>query len=137
MSGGPYLTLASPSQLHSGLSYGTTYYYIVSAGNSVYDSPFSAEIAATPASALIGEAEATPPYLALTPASGEDPATATLATATSVAGHSYQLQTTTDLVSASWFDVGEPVSGDGAAILFETPYDPAEPRRFYRVLITR
>jgi len=50
-SGGPYLTLASglsaTNQLHSGLGYGTTYYYIVSAANSVYEGPVSSEIAAT------------------------------------------------------------------------------------------
>jgi hypothetical protein len=140
-SGGPYLTLSSglssPGQLHSGLTYGTTYYYVVSAGNSVYESPASAELAATPASALIGEAESATPAFAITPASGGGGATATLTTATSAAGHTYQLQTTTDLAAGSWFDVGDPVAGTGTPLVFETPYDPAELRRFYRVLITR
>jgi hypothetical protein len=54
-----------------------------------------------------------------------------------VAGHSYQLQTCTDLAAGSWLNIGEPVAGDGTPIVFETPYDPAEPRRFYRVLISR
>ena len=141
VSGGPYATLVSglsaTSRLHSGLTYGTTYYYVVSAGNAVYESPFSAELAAAPASALIGQAESVPPGLVITPAAGENDATATLATATSVAGHSYQLQTSTDLAAGSWFDLGDPVPGTGSPLVFETPYDPAEPRRFYRVLITR
>jgi len=51
VSGGPYTTLASglsaTSQLHSGLDYGVTCYYVVSAGNSIYDGPFSSEISAT------------------------------------------------------------------------------------------
>jgi hypothetical protein len=62
---------------------------------------------------------------------------ATLTTATSVAGHSYQLQTTTDLAAGTWLDVGDPVLGTGSPIQFSTPYDSAEPRRFYRIQITR
>ena len=141
VSGGPYSTLASglpaTSQSHSGLSYGTTCYYVVSAGNSIYDGPFSAELAATPASALLNDAESAPPAFTMIPASEENPATAMLTTATSVAGHSYQLQTSTDLAAGSWLAVGDPVSGDGSPIVFETPYDPADPRRFYRILISR
>ena len=38
----------------------------------------------------------------------------------------YQLQTTTDLGADSWFDMGDPVPGSGAALIFETPYDRAE-----------
>ncbi len=140
-SGGPYTTLSSglsaTSQLHSGINYGTTYYYVVSAGNSVYEGPFSAELAATPDSAPLGEAESATPAFEIVPASEAGPATAKLTTATSVAGHGYQLQTTTDLASGSWQAVGDPVFGDGAAIVFETPYDPSEPRRFYRILISR
>jgi regulation of enolase protein 1 (concanavalin A-like superfamily) len=141
VSGGPYLTLASSlsatSQLHSGLSYGSTYYYVVSAGNSGYDSPFSAEFAATPDSALISDAESATPAFATTPASGEDPATATITSAVSVPGHHYRLQTTTDLGSDSWQDVGEPIAGDGGPIAFEAPHADTEPRRFYRIQITR
>ncbi len=134
VSGGPYLTLASglsvPGQVHSNLAYGTTYYYVVSAGNSA-DSPFSTEIAATPQSALISGAESGPPGLVITPA------TATVTVATSVTGHRYQLQSTANLGSDPWLDLDEPVLGNGAAIVFEIPHDPAEPRRFYRVFITR
>jgi hypothetical protein len=141
VSGGPYTTLASglstPGQLHSGLSYGTTCYYVVSAGNAAYESPFSAELAATPASAPIGEAESATPSFALTPASGENPAVATLRTASSVAGHRYQLQISSGLATGSWQDVGQPVFGDGGPIVFETPRGPAESRRFYRILISR
>jgi fibronectin type 3 domain-containing protein len=140
-SGGPYTTLSaglpSTTQLHSGLNHGTTYYYVVSAANSVYESPASAELAAMPESALLNEAEAATPAFAIIPASEGNPATARLTTASSVAGHSYQLQTSTDLATGSWQNVGEPVLGDGAQIVFETPYDPAEPRRFYRILISR
>ncbi len=141
VSGGPYSTLSSglpaTTQLHSGLGYGTTYYYVVSAANSVYEGPVSAELAATPDSALLSEAESATPAFEIIPASEGNPATARLTTATSVAGHSYQLQTCTDLASGSWFEVGDPVDGTGEPLVFETPYDPAEPRRFYRILVSR
>ncbi len=141
VSGGPYLTLSSglsaTNRLHSDLSYGTTYYYVVSAANAVYESPVSSEFAATPDSAPLNEAESATPAFVITPASEGNPATATLTTATSVAGHSYQLQTCTDLAAGPWQNLGDPVFGDGAPIVFETPYDPADPRRFYRILISR
>jgi fibronectin type 3 domain-containing protein len=140
-SGGPYTTLSDglpfTNQSHSGLNYGTTYYYVVSARNSVYESPASAELAATPNSALLNEAEAATPAFEIIPASEGSPATAKLTSATSVAGHTYQLQTSTDLAAGSWQNVGDPVMGDGLPLVFETPYDPAEPRRFYRILISR
>jgi len=51
VSGGPYAMLASglsaTNYLHSGLSDETTCYYVVSAGNSFYEGPFSAEVSAT------------------------------------------------------------------------------------------
>jgi len=141
VSGGPYSTLSAglptTRQLHSELSYGTTYYYVLSAGNSVYESPFSAELAATPDSALLNEAESASPALVITPASSGNPAFTTITGSVSVLGHSYQLQTRTDLVSGSWQDVGEAALGDGTPITFEVPYDASEARRFYRVLITR
>jgi fibronectin type 3 domain-containing protein len=140
-SGGPYTTLSDglpfTNQSHSGLNFGTTYYYVVSARNSVYESPLSAELAATPESALLSEAESATPAFEIIPAVAGDPALARLTTATSVAGHTYQLQTSTDLAAGSWLDVGEPVMGDGSPIVFETPYNPSEPRRFYRILATR
>jgi fibronectin type 3 domain-containing protein len=140
-SGGPYTTLATgltgTSYLHSGLTYGTTYYYVVSAGNSLYDAPFSAELAATPDSAPITDAEAAPAAFDFTQVSGGNVGIATLTTATSVAGHSYQLQTRTDLAAGQWIDVGDAVLGNGFPIEFEIPYSPTAPRSFYRILITR
>jgi hypothetical protein len=55
----------------------------------------------------------------------------------SVVGHNYQLQTSTDLATDTWLDLGDPVEGTAAPIQFVTPRDTAEPRRFYRILITR
>ncbi|MEO7341728.1 MAG: hypothetical protein ABI073_12685 [Luteolibacter sp.] len=88
--------------------------------------------------APISEIEIVTPSLVSTPASGGRPATtAKLTTAPSVPGHNYQLQTTTNLGTGSWLDEDEPVPGDGAPIIFGAPYDPAEPHRFHRILVTR
>jgi hypothetical protein len=73
----------------------------------------------------------------ITPASGGTPALATITSAVSVPGHSYQLQTRTDLASGSWIDVGDPAFGDGSPIVFEAPSDPTEHHRFYRIFISR
>jgi hypothetical protein len=56
-SGGPYATVATLGSLptsftDSGLTNGTTYYYVVSGSNSAGTSPNSAEVAATPLAAL-------------------------------------------------------------------------------------
>jgi len=51
VSGGPYTTIASPSSTsytHSGLTNGTTYYYVVSAVNSAGESGNSSQVSATP-----------------------------------------------------------------------------------------
>ena len=75
------------------------------------------------------------PVFVITLAARDNPASAKLTTATSVAGHSYQLQTSTSLGSGSWQDVGDPVPGNGSPLVFETSFNPDEPRRFYRILI--
>jgi hypothetical protein len=55
--GGPYTALSTglpaTTQLHADLTLGTTYHYVVSAGNAAYDGPDSAELTATP----LGELE--------------------------------------------------------------------------------
>ena len=51
VSGGPYTTIASPTSTtytNTGLTNGTTYYYVVSAVNSIGESPNSSQVAATP-----------------------------------------------------------------------------------------
>ena len=141
VSGGPYVTLASSlsgtSLLHSGLNHGTIYYYVVSAANSLYQSPLSAELAATPDSALLSKAETLAPSFVITPATETSTATITVTTATSVPGHKYQLQTCTDLTAGQWSDLDDPVFGNGSAIVIQEPYDSIQPRRFYRLFITR
>jgi hypothetical protein len=139
--GGPYAVLAanlsSPSFTHSGLSFGTTYRYVIVPGNFADDGPASDEVSATPESALVSAAERTAPLLVIDQiGSGEGP-TATLTSAPSVVGHTYQLQSCDDLAAGEWANIGDPIAGNGAALEFIAPYDPAEPRGFYRIVITR
>jgi fibronectin type 3 domain-containing protein len=54
VSGGPYTTIATPtatSYINTGLTNGTTYYYVVTAANSGGESAPSSEVNATPQSA--------------------------------------------------------------------------------------
>jgi hypothetical protein len=47
---------------------------------------------------------------------------------------SYQLQFSDDL-AADWRDLGEPLPGNGAALVFNDPTNPRPTNRFYRVII--
>ncbi len=136
VAGGPYATLASgltsPGFTHSGLAYGATCYYVVSASNAAGTSADSTEVNATAASALISAVESASPSLVI--GSGSD---VVLTTAATVVGHNYQLQTSTDLDSGDWIDFDDPVAGTGSPLQLYPPYDPSEPRRFYRVFIFR
>jgi hypothetical protein len=51
----------------------------------------------------------------------------------SVANASYQVQSTTNLASGQWKDVGEPLLGTGGIQYFFVEQDPSEVQCFYRV----
>jgi autotransporter-associated beta strand protein len=63
--------------------------------------------------------------------------TGTLFFASPVAGHSYQLQYCDDLAAGTWQNYGAPQVGDSANLQFNLPVTPGQPRRFYRVQITK
>ena len=83
----------------------------------------------------ISEAEVATPTFVITRSAAQAPLNAKLTTIISVVGHSYQLQSTTSLASGSWQNVGNPVPGNGSPLVFELPFNLAEPRRFYRIFI--
>ena len=77
-SGGPYTTIASPTATSygdSGLTNGTTYYYVVSASNSAGTSGNSAEVSATPTA---------PPVLTFTSSATATPASVPQGASTSI-----------------------------------------------------
>ena len=108
-----------------------------SATNITGESPDSAEAGASPQSPLVTAAELRPPAFTYILASGENDASYSFTSAASVIGHTYRLQTIDDLATGTWTDLSEPVAGTGAVIGFTTPYNPIDPRRFYRILISR
>ena len=54
----------------------------------------------------------------------------------SVAGRAYQLEYSDSMTSGTWHALGAVRVGDGTPLAITTPYDPALPRRFYRLALT-
>jgi hypothetical protein len=52
----------------------------------------------------------------------------------SVAGVSYQLEYKTNILQATWLNLGPPISGTGSTVSFLDPIGP-DSQRFYRVMI--
>ena len=59
-----------------------------------------------------------------------------LVTATTVTGKSYQLETSTSLVSGSWSPVGELIVAAGPITVFTHIGSATGPKRFYRVSVS-
>ncbi|MGC3992472.1 MAG: LamG domain-containing protein [Chthoniobacteraceae bacterium] len=139
-SGGPYTTLAtgltSPAYTHTGLTFGTTYYYVVTASGLAGTSTTSTEVSATPASPLVTDTEKN----AITTVFGVDDGGSPIATVTvpnSVVGHTYQLFTTTSLASGTWTTVGSAQSGTGSALTFIADVDTTVPTAYFKIVIQR
>jgi len=138
-SNGAYATVstsATTSFTDTGLVNGSTYYYVVSSTNAGGTSAnYSGEVSATP-SAPLSAAEVTPPSMT-TSTSGAN-TTTVFTVATSVAGHTYQLQQNTDLTNGTWQNVGSPQSGTGSALQFSVTINTTGlSRLFFRVLVQR
>lgn len=139
-SGGPYVTIASglttPTFTQTGLSYGTMYYYVVNETNITGTSPYSSELAATPQSALITPAEVNGAQIA-TSVKADNSCVATVTMNAAVAGHTYQVQYRTDLVTGTWTNIGNPQFGSFGNFTITLPATPPSARCFYRVVISR
>jgi hypothetical protein len=129
-------TTTSAGYTDTGLTNGTTYYYVVSSVNgSGTSANYSSEVSATP-STPISATEAAAPLMALS-GSGANTNLA-LSVLSSVLGHTYQVQCSSNLSSGSWTNLGSPQAGAGANLTFNLVINPrTSPSGFYRILIQR
>lgn len=138
-SGTGYVTVASGTATNyvdnSGLTNGTTYYYVVSAVNGSGDSGNSSEVSARP-SGPFTSAEQSSSKIALS-LDGQGNTVANVTVPASVPGHTYQLQYSATLANGSWTSIGSPVVGNGGQIVISAIPDPSARKGFFRLLITR
>lgn len=137
-SNGAYSAIATTggmSYTDTGLTNGTTYYYVISSTNAGGSSAnYSSEVSAMP-TAPITTAEMTP---AITLSGSDANASALVTVSPSVIGHTYQLQECSDLVIGTWQNVGSPQTGTGAVLNLSVPVDvKATPRLYFRLVVTR
>jgi fibronectin type 3 domain-containing protein len=125
--------VATTSYTDNSVSNGTTYYYVITAANTSGTSAASAEASARP-SAPITVAERSAPSITLS-SNGSGGENATTTVKSSVPGHTYQLQHTTDLVNGTWQNVGASKVGDGSDLQLVAPVNSTDARGFFRILI--
>jgi autotransporter-associated beta strand protein len=134
VSGSNYVTIvnntAATSYTDTGVTNWIPYYYVVSALNAGGEGANSAQAAAQPQSPPISVVEKN--ASSSISLSGSN---TSLTFKSSVAGHTYQLQTIDSLTSGTWTNYGSPQPGTGGNLIFQAPYDNTVPRRFYRLQI--
>jgi cellulose 1,4-beta-cellobiosidase len=135
-SGSSYTFMASvsgTSYTDTSVSNGTAYYYVVAASNNDGEGPNSAEVSAIP-SVAIGGAETLAPAMVMS-GSGTNTNLA-FTVRSSVIGHTYQLQFSSNLVSGSWTNVGSVQAGTGGNIIVNVTVNASSVQSgFYRILI--
>jgi len=138
ISGTGYVAIASGTATtysDTGVTNGTTYYYVVSAVNAGGEGANSSEASARPSAPFTSAETQAPPITIGT--DGQGNSVVSLAVPASVIGHTYQLQYTSDLVTGTWTAVGSPVAGTGSQITISASVSPGVGRGFFRLLITR
>jgi hypothetical protein len=130
-SGGPYpftvYGLTSGTYTDNSVTNETTYYYVMTAANSLGTSATSAPVMAKPYTPLAPSELVSPPIAV----SGEG----AQFNFQSVYGRVYQLQYTNSLTPSNWTNLGSPVTGTGATIILSDPGAGTVPARFYRLFI--
>ena len=121
--------IATNSYSDTSVTNETTYYYIVTAVNSIGESSPSTEVTCRPVLPFApGETNA--------PAMTISGSTATI-TLPTVAGRTYQLQRSNTLAPGSWINIGSPVTGTGLSLNLQDPAATGATQQFYRVQITQ
>lgn len=138
-SGGPFVEIAtgltSTSYSDSDVVAGTAYFYSVGAVYGVDESGGSTESTAIPSDPIIAE-EVVVGSVSVTD-NGTGGENVTITVSQSSAGCFYQLEASTDLASSNWEKLGNELLGDGGEVVLQTPVDPEDGRRFYRVVVSR
>ena len=131
---GPFTAIASgltdPGFVDSGLTNGTSYFYVLAAVNAAGSTASPAAVSVVPVAPPVAAYERIGPAVLLGPTSVQ------LTVKSALAGRVYTLQRSDELPGATWQDVGAPQAGTGADLIFNDGYDPALPKRFYRVRLT-
>ncbi|MGC3992014.1 MAG: carbohydrate-binding protein [Chthoniobacteraceae bacterium] len=130
-SGGPYSVVTGvtgTTQTDTAVSNGTSYYYVVSAVQSVLESANTSQVSARPTVAISAQEVAAP---MMTSTSNS----LSFTIKSSVVGHTYQLQYCDDLSIGIWQNYGTETSGNGNDLIFAIPTDTSKPQRFYRVMV--
>jgi fibronectin type 3 domain-containing protein len=128
---GPFSTLvsnlATTSYVNTGLAFGLTRYYIITAWNSAGESEGSATVSATASSPPIQDSEKQAPGFSM-----QGTSSAYITVRNSVAGHTYTLQASQTMAPGDWHDVASPIPGSGGDLQFTIPVDPSVRSRFFR-----
>ncbi len=132
VSGGPYTEVVSTNDTaysDTGLTAGTTYYYVISAVYDTVESADSDEVSAVPSAPIRFEN--------LAPESaGMDGGGFSAVFSASEPGYSYSVLAAESLVHPDWQDASGEVSGTGGELTIDVPLG-TETNRYYKLQVTR